>query len=654
MQSRIEQLPTGTLRRLNWTKENLLEDIKSHQIYGIDAEHRAARTAKMNMLMWGDGKRVVQGNALGTLDDHGKPLEPAEYDPETPQTGCTLILANPPFGSKEEDQGILNQYQLGSKHQERKSEKTEVLFLEKGMKLLRPEGKMLIVLPQGILSAISHDRVRDYLHSEAEIRAVISLPTHAFVQSGVPTVNTCVLYLQKFTEEKKAIYDSKTHGLSQSEVRDLLRSDSDFDYQIFMGTAEFIGYEPSGRMIVKPGEQTDLDLLLADFANQSDVTQPDIDVFSFADRHYGAKAYRRKDQTIRGTEKGLKTSFVVRLSDTTDRLDPPFLFQRIQAGAVLESLTPLKGTICESGVSFRAKTDDELDAEYPTLSVSSDGKLSASGYLKGEDFTQSYTRVATGDIVYNPSRVNIGSIGLVKASMDGSHVSPEYVVFRSSGLTPEFLIHLLRSPFYKMYIDVVTTGSIRDRLYFGDLENIRVPRVSLERQIEICKESDATESAISKKNVTTSGAIRRTTSRIYELIDPSRTVSSYFETSLPKFLPTKTLADFHSLAQQWKNETRLWPTVTKRCTHPMYQRIIGMGEPVVPYLLLDLKQNGPNDWFWALTAITGENPITDSISGDMASMTEAWIAWGSKTGYLRDSHRKTSESSPTYSEAVTE
>jgi hypothetical protein len=33
-----------------------------------------------------------------------------------------------------------------------------------------------------------------------------------------------------------------------------------------MGTAEFIGYEPSGRSIVEPGEKTDLDLLLEDFA----------------------------------------------------------------------------------------------------------------------------------------------------------------------------------------------------------------------------------------------------------------------------------------------------------------------------------------------------------------------------------------------------
>ncbi len=44
-------------------------------------------------------------------------------------------------------------------------------------------------------------------------------------------------------------------------MRELLRTDPDFDYPIFMGTAEYNGYEPSGRMIAEPGEKTDLAVL---------------------------------------------------------------------------------------------------------------------------------------------------------------------------------------------------------------------------------------------------------------------------------------------------------------------------------------------------------------------------------------------------------
>jgi hypothetical protein len=53
-----------------------------------------------------------------------------------------------------------------------------------------------------------------------------------------------------------------------------------------------------------------------------------------------------------------------------------------------------------------------------------------------------------------------------------------------------------------------------------------------------------------------------------------------------------------------------------------------MGEAAIPLILKDLAENGPDDWFWALTAITDENPITTEIAGNMAVMTEAWLQWG--------------------------
>ena len=68
--------------------------------------------------------------------------------------------------------------------------------------------------------------------------------------------------------------------------------------------------------------------------------------------------------------------------------------------------------------------------------------------------------------------------------------------------------------------------------------------------------------------------------------------------------------------------------------HLAYQKIIGMGELAIPLILKDPAVNGPNDWFWALTAITDENPITKKIAGNMAAMTEAWLQWGRKAGYL--------------------
>jgi hypothetical protein len=66
--------------------------------------------------------------------------------------------------------------------------------------------------------------------------------------------------------------------------------------------------------------------------------------------------------------------------------------------------------------------------------------------------------------------------------------------------------------------------------------------------------------------------------------------------------------------------------------HPAYQEIIGMGERVVPLLLAELRRE-PDDWFWALHAITGANPVPAARGGSLPAMAEAWIQWGVEKGY---------------------
>ncbi len=65
--------------------------------------------------------------------------------------------------------------------------------------------------------------------------------------------------------------------------------------------------------------------------------------------------------------------------------------------------------------------------------------------------------------------------------------------------------------------------------------------------------------------------------------------------------------------------------------HPAYQHIIGIGMPAVPLLLRELKEN-PDHWFWALHAITEQDPAhsEDTFDGAVA----AWLEWGRHHGYL--------------------
>ena len=92
------------------------------------------------------------------------------------------------------------------------------------------------------------------------------------------------------------------------------------------------------------------------------------------------------------------------------------------------------------------------------------------------------------------------------------------------------------------------------------------------------------------------------------------------------------LIHFHTLARRWKEETSHFSNVAKRALHPAYQEIIGMGVEVIPLLLAELKRD-PDDWFWALHAITGANPVPIASHGNLPAMTEAWLRWGTEKGY---------------------
>jgi type I restriction enzyme M protein len=427
--------------------------------------------------------------------------------------------------------------------------------------------------------------------------------------------------VQKFTAEKKELYDAKTRMLGVEQVRILLREDPEFDYDIFMGTAEFIGYEPSGRMIVADGEKTDLDLLLEDYANQADLPPDDIDLLEFASQHHGEKSHRRRDQIVRGTQKGLKTSFVVPLSMTEDRLDPPYYLLRRQGGDLIDSLPKLGARVHNAGAKFLPKTDDELDAEYKLLSVSSDGRVSLNEMRKGEEFTRAYKRVRQNDIVYNPMRINIGSIGVVPEDLDGGLVSPDYVVFHTAGIDSDFLVDLLRCPFYRMYIDVVTTGSIRDRLYFPELKKLRVPDVGKASQAQFSEYGSRIEAEAERLLHQIAAERGEANDQLHYLVRSAAETSTDIENA------------FLALAERWHSETGLHSSIPKKLKHPAYRKIITLGRAAVPHILRELETR-PAYWFAALSEITGAEPVPESARRSVKKTAAAWLEWGRGQGYL--------------------
>lgn len=90
---------------------------------------------------------------------------------------------------------------------------------------------------------------------------------------------------------------------------------------------------------------------------------------------------------------------------------------------------------------------------------------------------------------------------------------------------------------------------------------------------------------------------------------------------------------FEELANKWRDETSHISSTTKRSMHSSYQSIIGMGPAVVPLLLRSLKKR-PEHWFWALVAITRDNPVKPEDAGNVSKMTETWLKWGRQRGLI--------------------
>src|SRR4051812_10319697 len=79
---------------------------------------------------------------------------------------------------------------------------------------------------------------------------------------------------------------------------------------------------------------------------------------------------------------------------------------------------------------------------------------------------------------------------------------------------------------------------------------------------------------------------------------------------------------FERLAVQWKEQSRHMSNTAQMAMLSSYQQIIGMGELAVPLLLEELRRE-PDHWFWALEAITQQNPISKEVAGKVRLMAQA-------------------------------
>ncbi len=104
---------------------------------------------------------------------------------------------------------------------------------------------------------------------------------------------------------------------------------------------------------------------------------------------------------------------------------------------------------------------------------------------------------------------------------------------------------------------------------------------------------------------------------------------------LPSYPVISDAALFQLLVLQWHKERGATSSITQMAMCPAYQRIIGMGPKAIPLILQQLENNlaDPDHWFWALQALTGQDPVPPDARGDMSAMAHAWLEWAYLAGY---------------------
>mgnify|MGYP001302896964 FL=1 len=255
------------IHTMQWVWNNDLKDAPHEKqvdyarryLYGIDFDDKPVKIARALMLIAGDGRsHIFKLNSLNPQEWQGSDSEKekarAELRERLLQTGdyekdrenerifrdfdFDILLTNPPFAGEIREQLLLRNYDLAKKKGEiAKKAERDLLFIERALQLIKPGGRLAIVLPQGKLNNTNMEYVRQWLMEKAKILAVVGLNANTFKpHTGT---KTSVLFLQKWNN------NSELGPLNPYQE----------DYPIFMAVSKKPGKDNSGEYVYKKDDK---------------------------------------------------------------------------------------------------------------------------------------------------------------------------------------------------------------------------------------------------------------------------------------------------------------------------------------------------------------------------------------------------------------
>ena len=182
--------------------------LKNETFYGYDFDSTMARISFMNMVLHGiSAPKIEQKDTLSKrFEEEGK---------------YTVVLANPPFKGSIDKSDINDKLTLGTT-------KTELLFVERMMRLLVTGGRFAVIVPDGVLfgSTNAHVKLRKMLIETCQLEGIVSMPSGVF--KPYAGVSTAVMVFTKGGKTNKVwFYDMDSDGYSLDDKRNRIDGKGD-------------------------------------------------------------------------------------------------------------------------------------------------------------------------------------------------------------------------------------------------------------------------------------------------------------------------------------------------------------------------------------------------------------------------------------------
>lgn len=326
---------------------------------------------------------------------------------EDSESMYSYSVMNPPFGSNTvvTDEVILNKFELGKG---KKKQEIGILFLELGLKLLKDNGILFIIVPAGYVG--NGNKICSELRNlilKNRLIASISLPENTFKRSGTG-VNTYLLIIQKKTnpiQESYKILISNINNIGYN----LTKKETPLKYKIIKETGEIL-VDDKGKRILDNDFENLYDSLCS-FVNDNNILNMKIhnieSEYEYIDRnnlHLNILDIKRYLQIYLNTIENLKLLNAVKLNTlckiitATTKIEKKKLYKYID---ISEINSPLYGNKCLYGWELPSRAKYTLK-KYDILISKLEGTMS---YCVILDDNNNY--IATNGVsVLRPNNLN--------------------------------------------------------------------------------------------------------------------------------------------------------------------------------------------------------------------------------------------------------